>query len=127
MMVPIASRSGEKRRGLLSPERGMGWGSGRGSGLGFGWGSGLGSGLGSGGATGAASCGTGAPQFSQNLAPSGMGAPHCSQNISAYFKSAAIMMMTRITTSRMRCFLLMKLISGLAVNLAPAKSSFMLM
>ena len=110
MMVPIASRSGEKRRGDTVPDRGMGWasGSGFGAGLGVGLDSGLGSGLGSGGATGAASCGTGAPHSSQNLAPSGMGAPHCSQNISAYFKSAAIMMITRTTASRMRCFLLMK-------------------
>ena len=138
MRAPITSRGGENRRGVTVPERGIGRESGFGSGLGSclsaGFGSGLSSGLSSGlgsgwttGATGAACCGTGAPHSSQKLAPSGKEAPHCSQNIIVYLMRAAIMMTTRITTNRMRCFLLMKWTSGLAVILAPEKSSFMLM
>lgn len=68
---------------------GCGFGAGAGCGLGAGFGAGLGagaacgfgSGFGAGAGWGGAAAETGAPQFSQNLAPSGIWAPHCSQNM----------------------------------------------
>lgn len=68
MMLPITRRFGD------SLARGAGCGSGWATGLAAGAGAGLGAGAGWDGATGA-------PQFSQNLAPSGSWAPHCSQNM----------------------------------------------
>ena len=92
-MVPITMRFEE---GLGA---GAGFGSGFGAGFGAagfgagaGWEAGFGAGFGAGagrggaatgcsGATEGAAAAIGAPQLSQNLAPSGTGAPHCSQNM----------------------------------------------
>ena len=76
-MLPITMRFEEGFAAGWGAAAGAGLGSGLGSG--FGCGAGLGSGFGAG--LGGASTVTGAPQFSQNLAPSGIRAPHCSQNM----------------------------------------------
>jgi hypothetical protein len=78
-MLPITMRFEEGFAAGWGAAAGAGLASGLGAGFGWGFGSGFGAGWGAG--WGGASTVTGAPQFSQNLAPSGIRAPHCSQNM----------------------------------------------